>query len=101
MLHMPPSTGSYFEGGVTNYEVEADFEMVECGCEGKSVTSTSGDDSLFGSDATTAIAILAVLAVLLALVLVCFCFVRRRKAISNQASKVGDAKVDNEIDGVA
>lgn len=63
--------------------------MVECGCEGKSVTTEdSGGDSF--RTVTTAIVVLVALAVLLVLVLACFCFVKRRRVISTQASKAGE-----------
>ena len=79
------TTGSYFEAGKTNH-VEADFEGVECGCAGRTISQSSGSGDY--SSSAIAIATLAALVALLLLVCMCLVHLKKRKALTHNAGKI-------------
>lgn len=83
------TTGSYFEAGRTN-RVEADFEGVECGCAGRSVSQQSSGS---GGSSSTVIAIATLTALVALLVLVVLCLVQLKKR-RTPAQVAGDIKHD-------
>lgn len=83
------TTGSYFEGGRTN-RVEADFEAVECGCAGRTISGQSSGKEAYSS---AAIAIATLTALVALLVLVCLCLLHLKKRRS-PAQVSGTIKYD-------